>query len=63
MLIQTEDRPMEGLIGRDGEFYVENISPGTYPATISYRGEECNFDLVVPASDQMFIDVGEVTCE
>ncbi|KPK25066.1 MAG: hypothetical protein AMJ61_12985 [Desulfobacterales bacterium SG8_35_2] len=63
MLIQTEDRTMEGLIGRDGEFYVENISPGKYPAKISYRGEDCTFEFTVPESENMFIDVGEVTCE
>lgn len=63
MLIQTGDRTMEGLIGRDGEFYVENISPGKYPAKIYYRGEACTFDIEVPASEKMFIDVGEVTCE
>ena len=63
MLIQTEDRTMEGLIGRDGEFYVENISPGKYPAKIDYKGEECTFDIEVPVSEKMFIDVGEITCE
>jgi len=63
MFILKEDRILEGLIGRDGEFYVENISSGKYQAIIYYRAEECSFDLVVPESDQMFIDVGEVTCE
>src|SRR5205085_9737997 len=36
-------------LGRNGEFYLENISSGTYPATIDYKLGSCNFNLQVPS--------------
>lgn len=63
MLIQVKDRVVEGLVGRDGEFYLENIPPGKHPAKILYRGKECKFDIIIPDSEEMMIDLGKITCE
>jgi outer membrane usher protein len=36
-------------IGQNGEFYLENIAPGVYEATIRYRDGDCAFTFSVPA--------------
>ncbi len=63
IFVQVEGRPVEGLIGMDGEFYLENIPAGEYTAEITYIGKKCEFDIIIPESDEMFIDLGEQICE
>lgn len=48
--------------GRGGEFYVENIPSGTYSATAGIGTVPCRFQLIFPTSDEMFVDLGSVTC-
>jgi outer membrane usher protein len=49
--------------GRDGEFYIENISPGIHSATVNYMNRSYIFSLTIPKSDDMIIDLGGVTIE
>ncbi|MGE5188861.1 MAG: fimbria/pilus outer membrane usher protein [Gemmatimonadota bacterium] len=49
--------------GRKGEFYVENVGPGSYPAAFDADGKTCEFDLTVPASGEVVVDLGEIVCE
>lgn len=51
------------LVGRGGEIYGENLASGKYKASFEYKGRKCSFDMVVPESDEIFIDLGEVICE
>ena len=48
--------------GRGGEFYVENLKPGRYPATVMFEGKPCALELNIPKSDETFVDLGDVTC-
>lgn len=49
-------------IGRRGEFYVEDLAPGGYPARVEYANGACAFQLVVPKSESAITDVGPVHC-
>ena len=49
--------------GRGGEFYLENLEPGSYRATLGHDGKTCGFELAIPESQEMFVDLGEVICE
>ena len=49
-------------IGADGEFYLEQLGEGRHPATLTYHGRTCAFDLAVPSSDAPVNQVGTVTC-
>ncbi len=62
MLIQIKGKMVEGLVGRDGEFYLENIPAGKHPGEILYRGRECKFDIMIPESEDIVVDVGKVFC-
>lgn len=48
--------------GRGGEFYFENIKPGTYPGSVDVGGKACRFHLVIPNSEDTFVDLGDVIC-
>lgn len=48
--------------GRGGEFYIENLKPGSYPATVLLEGKSCGFELKIPRSDDTFVELGELVC-
>lgn len=49
-------------IGGTGDFYFENVSPGSYDATIIFEKGSCSFELVVPNLRDDIIDLGRVVC-
>ncbi|MDD5761005.1 MAG: fimbria/pilus outer membrane usher protein, partial [bacterium] len=49
--------------GRGGEFYVEDLGPGTHPAFVERGGGRCLFGMTVPATDDTIVDLGRLTCE
>ncbi len=62
MHIRTEDNIVEGLVGTEGEFYLENIPSGKYMAELVYRDKKCKFSIIIPESEEMLIDLGEISC-
>lgn len=46
--------------GRGGEFYIENLKPGRHQARFGFDGRQCSFELTVPESREMLIDLGEM---
>ncbi|MEO8071059.1 MAG: fimbria/pilus outer membrane usher protein, partial [Acidobacteriota bacterium] len=50
-------------IGDKGEFYFENVPPGSYPAQVLFDGEACALTLAVPASPLAFLNLGTLSCE
>lgn len=58
----VEGKPHILQTGRGGEFYVENLKPGTYAATVRVDGRPCRFDIVVPKSEETFVELGELLC-
>ena len=49
--------------GRKGDFYLENLLPGRYPATVRTGGQDCTFEISIPASGETFVELGVVVCE
>ncbi len=45
--------------GRGGEFYIENLKPGRHAARFTLGERRCAFELTVPPSQEMLIDLGE----
>lgn len=62
MHIPVKDKIIEGMVGTAGGFYLENVPPGTYPAQIMFKGKTCKFDIVIPDSEDMFVDLGKIIC-
>lgn len=50
--------------GKDGELYLENLKTGIHRAHFDFAGRRCEFDLSVPESPEMLIELGELhACE
>jgi outer membrane usher protein len=45
-----------------GNFYIENLSPGTYPAEVQHEAGICQFTLVVPQGSSALVSLGTVKC-
>lgn len=60
--IRRGDQPMTLALGRSGEFYVEGLDPGTYPARLLIGKVHCDFRLVLPPADVPQTDLGVIPC-
>jgi len=49
-------------LGRWGQFYLENVSPGEYPAEVEYADGLCAFQLTVPDRSSALTEIGSVHC-
>ena len=49
-------------VGVDGEFYLENVPPGTYPAIVRYKGGSCSFMLAFPHAAGTIVKLGSLVC-
>lgn len=49
--------------GKGGEFYLENAAPGLYRGTVPAPGRPCRFEVTIPKSDEMLIELGGIACE
>jgi outer membrane usher protein len=47
----------------EGRFYLEDVLPGKYAATIHYAGGDCSFTLTVPRATSIEQNIGSFTCE
>ncbi|MBV8639225.1 MAG: fimbrial biogenesis outer membrane usher protein [Candidatus Eremiobacteraeota bacterium] len=50
-------------IGENGEFYLENVAPGTYPAKIEYKDGLCSMKMTIPNVAQPYVRMGTVRCD
>jgi len=49
--------------GKGGEFYLENIRPGSYAASFGFKEKTCIFEMTIPGSDELIIDLRGLICE
>jgi outer membrane usher protein len=63
MEVNVQGRTVESVVGKGGEFYMENLPPGRFPVKIFLDKKECGFNIDVPKSNNTMVDMGEVTCE
>jgi len=62
LTLLKQDRVFETIIGKGGEFYVENLEPGKYHAELKLDGELCQFKITIPKSKEMMVELGEYVC-
>jgi outer membrane usher protein len=61
--LHVEGREIAFPTGKGGEFYVEDLGPGTHPASVEQGGKRCLLEMKVPVTDEMIVDLGRLTCE
>jgi outer membrane usher protein len=58
----TQATPQTLSLGRNGEFYVDDLDPGTYRASLRIGKVGCDFNLTLPATDAAVSDLGVIEC-
>jgi outer membrane usher protein len=61
--VRADGKLFRGITGKGGEFYLENLPAGSFPAKIALDGKECLFNMTVPASTDFFLELGDIICE
>lgn len=62
LTVMAKENPQESPIGKQGEFYLENIPPGTHEAVITDEGKVCRFSLAIPDSAEPILKLGALHC-
>jgi outer membrane usher protein len=62
--LQAGAQTIEFTTARDGRYYIENLPPGRYDATLAFEGKECRITLNVPESTASIAELPPVNaCE
>ena len=61
--LELPDGKTQAIVGRNAEFYLENIPTGEWPTRLFLQDEECLFVMTIPQSEEMIVEMGEITCE
>jgi outer membrane usher protein len=60
--ITVNNQIINSPIGKEGDFYLDSVAPGKYPANVDYEGGICNFELTIPQSQEQMVNLGNLKC-
>jgi len=60
--LMVEGKELLSPTGKGGEFYLENIKSGKYRGELRYLDKDYSFDIIIPKSDEIIVDLGEIIC-
>ncbi|HEY0719695.1 MAG TPA: fimbria/pilus outer membrane usher protein [Gammaproteobacteria bacterium] len=55
-------KQQEAFLGKEGYFYLENLTPGKYQLHVRLAGRGCYAEINVPESGEIVTDLGEIMC-
>ena len=61
--VKADGKTVEAIVGKRGEFYLENLRPGRFSAKITLEDKQCSFEIAVPDSKEMNVNMGDISCE
>ncbi len=62
MTVTANGKPYDSPLGRNGEFYVENVPGGRHPALVEFKQGQCTFTMDVPETKDAYVRLGTVRC-
>lgn len=62
LTVYIDGMPQSFPIGLQGQFYLENVAPGTYRAEVLYGGKTCKLGIEIPNSTETVVDLGAWSC-
>ena len=62
LTVTVSEKSVEAVVGRHGEFYLEDVPPGTYEAQVEFPNIVCRATLQIPTTEESFVGLGEVPC-
>jgi len=63
LTITGQSKSIESPLGTNGEFYFENVSPGSHHVRLEFADDVCEFSLEVPKSTDETVQLGTVLCQ
>jgi outer membrane usher protein len=61
--LEVNGELFESVVGIGGEFYMENLPAGKYYGKILLEEKTWGFEVVIPESEEMLVDLGDIICE
>lgn len=61
--LRADGKELISPTGKGGEFYLENIKPGRYKGEVKYLEKAYSFDLTIPKSEEVVVELGEIICK
>jgi outer membrane usher protein len=62
IIVNVAKQPVVSPLDEAGNFYLENVPPGTYSAEVQYATGVCTFPLIVSQGSTALVNVGTVKC-
>ena len=62
MTVEAAGGEEKAPVGRDGEFYLENLATGAHSATVTWKSKPCAATIEVPETEEVMVDLGDVVC-
>jgi len=62
IIVHVAEQKVVSPLDETGNFYLENVPPGTYPAEVQYAAGTCSFPLAAAAGTSALVNVGTVKC-
>ena len=62
MTIDLDGTPVQSPLSAEGDFYFENLTPGTHRANIESDSGSCQFALLVPRATSLRTSLGTIEC-
>jgi outer membrane usher protein len=63
LVLSRGDERVTSPVGTAGEFYLENLESGQWPAAMEWEDGRCRFELTVPAGSEPVIRLGTIVCD
>lgn len=61
--VQTEERSWISPAGRGGEFFLEDVGTDRAKLFVRYRGVNRSCAIVIPRTEELIVDLGDVSCD
>jgi outer membrane usher protein len=62
LTLSANGKSFDSPLGKEGEFYFENLQGGRYQGLIEHKDLSCEFTLEIPQSPDELIQLGSVRC-
>ena len=62
IIVMVDRQRTVSPIDEAGNFYLENVPPGSYSAEVQYADGVCTLPIAVPAGSTALVNVGTIRC-
>jgi outer membrane usher protein len=62
MTVNLSGATIQSPLSADGDFYFENLAPGTYQATVESDAGSCRFNLQIQKATTLTTSIGTIEC-